>query len=58
MKAMLNAKERDVNDWRALFEAADSRFCYKAMKTPIGSKMSFFEFIWMDPERAVSAQHE
>jgi hypothetical protein len=41
-----NAKERDLNEWRSLFQQADSRFEFKGMKQPAGSRLAILEAIW------------
>ncbi|KAI9663956.1 MAG: hypothetical protein M1821_007447 [Bathelium mastoideum] len=46
MKAILNAKERDLDDWKELFQKADSRFHYRGVKTPHESSMGILEFVW------------
>jgi hypothetical protein len=41
-----NAKERDLLEWKHIFEQADSRFSFKGMRQPQGSKLAFLEVIW------------
>jgi len=48
MLQLLNAKERDVDDWAALFAMADPRFKFLGAKQPKGSRMSIMEAVW-DP---------
>ncbi|KAH4473362.1 hypothetical protein HBH89_254410, partial [Parastagonospora nodorum] len=43
MKCFTNAKERDFEEWDALFAMADSRFKFLGVRTPPGSKASFIE---------------
>ena len=49
MLQLLNAKERDVDDWTALFAMADPRFKFLGARQPEGSRMSIMEAIW-EPE--------
>jgi hypothetical protein len=49
MLELLNAKERDVDDWTALFTLADPRFKFLGARQPKGSRMSIMEAVW-DPE--------
>ncbi|KAF2430168.1 O-methyltransferase [Tothia fuscella] len=46
MLELLNAKERDVDDWIELFRLADSRFKFLGAKQPPGSRMSIMEAVW------------
>jgi hypothetical protein len=46
MLELLNAKERDVNDWIELFAMADPRFKFLGAKQPTGSRMSIMEAVW------------
>jgi hypothetical protein len=46
MLELLNAKERDVDDWTALFAMADSRFKFLGATQPTGSRMSIMEAVW------------
>lgn len=48
MLVLLNAKERDDNDWIELFKQADPRFKYLGHVQPKGSRMSIMEAVW-DP---------
>lgn len=41
-----NAKERDLDEWKALFQQADTRFVLKDVQQPPGSALSILEFIW------------
>ncbi|EAT82400.1 hypothetical protein SNOG_10065 [Parastagonospora nodorum SN15] len=46
MKCFANAKERDFEEWAALFAMADTRFKFLGVRTPPGSKASFIEAEW------------
>jgi hypothetical protein len=46
MKACFNAKERDMNDWRALLSKADERFVMKEVKRPEGSQLQIIDVEW------------
>ena len=48
MKSLANAKERDAEEWKALFEAADARFKFQPIIKPPGMRMAIMEAIW-DP---------
>lgn len=48
MLSLLNAKERDDDDWIDLFKQVDERFKYIGHFQPQGSRMSIMEAIW-DP---------
>lgn len=41
-----NAKERDLGEWKILFEQADARFIFKGMEQPSGSRLAIIEAIW------------
>lgn len=41
-----NAKERDLDEWKALFEQADQRFEFKGMQQPPGSSLAILEATW------------
>ncbi|KAF2491084.1 putative O-methyltransferase [Lophium mytilinum] len=41
-----NAKERDLGEWKILFEQADARFVFKDMKQPSGSRLAIIEAVW------------
>jgi hypothetical protein len=43
-----NAKERDLGEWKALFEKADSRFVFRGVEQPPGSSLSIIEVTWDD----------
>ncbi|KAL5115578.1 hypothetical protein ACEQ8H_006554 [Pleosporales sp. CAS-2024a] len=46
MKCFTNAKERDYQEWAALFAMADPGFKFLGVRTPMGSKASFIEAEW------------
>lgn len=54
MLAVLNAQERDEEQYRALFKAADERFVLTKILRPKGCRMSIIEAVW-DPEAAREA---
>jgi trans-aconitate methyltransferase len=41
-----NAKERDLGEWQALFAQADSKFVFKGLKQPEGSRLAILETVW------------
>jgi hypothetical protein len=41
-----NAKERDLEEWKALFAEADARFVFKDLKQASGSRLSIIEITW------------
>lgn len=46
MLELQNSKEREVDDWKSLFERADKRFRFVGVRMPFGSKLSFIEVKW------------
>ena len=46
MKQLLNAKERDAEDWASLFKAADPGFRLQRIQMPKESKLAIVEVIW------------
>jgi hypothetical protein len=46
MLELLNSKEREADDWAALFKNADLRFDFVGVKTLPESKLSFIEVRW------------
>jgi hypothetical protein len=46
MLELHNGKERDANDWAALFEACDSRFHFEGIIRPPGSRLGIIQAIW------------
>ncbi|GKT62234.1 O-methyltransferase [Colletotrichum tofieldiae] len=49
MLAVLNAQERNEDEYRELFKAADERYVFKGVMRPKGCRMSIIEAVW-DPE--------
>ena len=41
-----NARERDLGEWIRFFEQANSRFVFKGMKQPPGSRLAVLEVVW------------
>lgn len=50
MMAIFNATEREEEEWRDLFTAADSRYSWKGVISPKGSILSMIEAVW-EPEK-------
>lgn len=48
MKAVFNAKERDLDDWTSLFQKADSRFSITEVKRLPSSSLALIEVGWFD----------
>ena len=46
MLSILNARERDADEWRSLFAEADPRFKFQGVKQPKGSNLAIMEAIW------------
>lgn len=46
MKELQNARERELHDWRALFERTDSRFRFRKAEQPPGSMLWMMEILW------------
>ena len=46
MLSILNARERDADEWRALIAEADPRFRFQGVKRPHGSNLAIMEAIW------------
>ena len=46
MKSFSNAKERDAEEWAALFAKADARFVFLGIRVPPGSKCAIIEAEW------------
>ncbi len=46
MLTLSNARERDRDDWEALFEAADDRFQFISAYVPEGSSLGIIEVTW------------
>ena len=45
MLSILNARERDADEWRALIAEADPRFEFQGVKRPHGSTLAIMEAI-------------
>ncbi|PVI04246.1 putative O-methyltransferase [Periconia macrospinosa] len=41
-----NAKDREVHEWKTLFEQADARFRFKGVRQPPGSRLAIIEVEW------------
>jgi hypothetical protein len=41
-----NAKERDLDEWKQLFEQADRRFIFQGLRMPPGSRLAILEATW------------
>ena len=48
MLGILNARERDADEWRLLFLEADTRFQFLGVKQPEGSALAIMEVRWKD----------
>ena len=46
MLSILNARERDADEWGALFAEADPRFEFQGVKRSNGSYLAIMEAIW------------
>lgn len=46
MLELQNSRERELDDWEALFAAADRRFAWKGGKQPRGSRLWILEAVW------------
>lgn len=46
MLGILNARERDADEWRSLFKEADTRFDFLGVKQPEGSSLAIMEARW------------
>ena len=46
MLSILNARERDADEWRLLFAEADPRFGFQGVKRSNGSDLSIMEAVW------------
>lgn len=46
MLEIQNAKERDVQDWKKLFETAHENFVFESVRVPLGSKLAIIEASW------------
>jgi hypothetical protein len=41
-----NARERELVEWKRLFEQADPRFMFSEMRQPPGSTLAILEVVW------------
>lgn len=46
MLAGFNAKDREAEEWKRLFEKADPRFKFSGVTGKEGSGLSFIEAVW------------
>lgn len=46
MMGLFNSKLRTLDEWKQLFEKADSRFVFKGANVPDGHKMAIIEALW------------
>lgn len=46
MLSILNARERDADEWRSLFAEADPRFEFQGVKRSYGSDLAIMEAVW------------
>lgn len=46
MLTVLNAKERTLEEWKALFSGADGKFTLKSAVQPPGSAFTVMEFVY------------
>lgn len=51
MLAVHNSKERDADDWAALFKAADPGFDLVGIVSPPGFRQSVIEVVWRGGEK-------
>ena len=52
MLSILNARERDADDWESLFKEADPRFKFHGVKRSTGSNLAIMEAIWDSQTKA------
>ena len=48
MKAFLNAKEREIDDWKRLFTVADPEFKFLEVKMAPGSPLGVIHVRWKE----------
>ena len=41
-----NAKERDLEEWKALLEEADPKLKFRKVHEPEGSRLAIIEAVW------------
>jgi hypothetical protein len=46
MMSLMNGKERELDQWQALFEQADSRFVWNGGSKPDGSRLWIIKATW------------
>jgi hypothetical protein len=46
MMSLMNGKERELQEWRTLFEQADSRFTWNGGSRPDGSRLWIIKATW------------
>jgi hypothetical protein len=46
MMSLMNGKERELDQWKALFEQADSRFKWSSGNKPNGSRLWIYVVTW------------
>lgn len=46
MMSLMNGKERSLEEWKALFEQADSRFAWKGGSKPDGCRLWIINATW------------
>ena len=55
MMAVLNAKEREMDDWQILLEKADTRFRYLGARKAEGSRLWIIEAEWQEAKSETKA---
>ena len=58
MLEIQNSRERDMDDWKDLFEMADPRFKFMGGKLPPGSNLWFLEASWEGEDEVVMVEKE
>ncbi len=46
MLSLMNGKERELDQWKALFEQADPRFKWNGGSKPDGSRLWIYKVTW------------
>jgi hypothetical protein len=46
MMSLMNGKERELEEWKALFEQADSRYKWAGAIRPDGSRLWIYSVTW------------
>jgi hypothetical protein len=46
MMSLMNGKERELDQWKALFEQADPRFKWSGGRKPDGSRLWIYIVTW------------